>query len=1604
MKLKKNFLFLILILTVAVFAVACSAEIEYAKPHVTEISVTDLFFTDGYTVGDSINLDGAKLIVKYSNMESQTIDLTEDMLSGYDMNVPEEEKVVTVSYGGKTTTFTISVSDLQFDSVVLASLPYKNRYVVGETVSPEGATLSVKYKGGKTISVKVTSKMLQTYDNKRVGEQDIYVEYYGYKLSFPVVFEEETVISLSVLHDPNQNSVFIGKSDMLNRDGLRLRLYYDNGLAPAYEAADLTDDLRIYIDDSSVGTVSAKVAYLPENYPTEVLYSFTGASLVSTGDEVYPNKELASNKLIENLTCKTYGKVTSVGANRLTVSTVVEYDVINPKVKVGQIVDISESLGTAGYRNVTASAGGGVILEVGNGKVKMQTVPVTSFNINVKERSYVSMAVTTYPKTKVHKSDITDIIQGDVLDLSTGKVRVEYDNGEWRDISMDDDDLKIVNSDDDLLRNEIRDFSFTSVDDVKDLPAGRYELKYGMNHGYGDKVTCVVTVVDETGRSIYVQDNRYVSLDPALNYTVSISASLNDGGQIKVSECVYHLATVGAGVRQTDLDITAAGRHRLLIIYGGNRENCIDMYVTVVQRYAVDLRIVDKTDNISGRVFRKGDVISLATIQYYIVYNNGDQSEPTGVTPNMLADGSTLTCDELTEENGKTVAFRLPDTEISVELRCTVVPMPILSVSFMQTPIDTVLSSPGSNTNHVDLSGGVLAVYYENGKTAVVGKTGAMLNELLSNVSGTGARIEIKYKDEDTDFLSVEEIASGAHYEAELIYYDADGANSAVTLEYYIISEEDVVQSIKVSLSPEYYKKNYVQCEDWDLTGVTFTVTYKQSMTTGRPMQVTKEMIYDSTTDVVGTNIPVKIKYLGKVDTTTYKINVEPRTETALSVVKTGKNLYYNTDIRPDFSEFKFALGYNAGASVEVSGLDSFDGGLSKAGWWYEIYDEQGFLTHFGRTGHKTVRLYHTTASTVDGETVYSYVSTDIPMEVVENTSAIDRVAYEDLTLGTWNYMNNELPVLEIIASGWELFLNDFDPSTGIVNDKYLTVYYTDGTKGYVKITTDMVTNYDKADGTKGFRPVDITYKTYKTKVCVQVLDAEFTAISVEKTPCVNFIAGSELTRTGGIIRCVYEITESDGTVSYLYKYLNMEDPDVVCTGFNSVIDPALDHVMQDVTLEYRGKTATYMVSVYNKQILHFKYQNTIFFYGNTKAATATPLQYIPEFTLPASDEINLWYVSSEFFIAETDFADYLISHPDEPQGEFIRIECEDGKTYYVNRKYLASHYPVEPLKKEFTRYIVMEVLGNDYYRQANYCMQKYTVIPKVIEVSVVPFTESAYTLDYTDASSDNADIPKAVMYLYQNLDEIVSRQETGGIISSVELLSPNVEYFRIGIFVTNAFDKNNAEHMALLETLFTSVRENVNAYLRGNSILADVSKIRQGINIGYYNGIQPENVSYRIAAGETLTLNGILELLKGSPVLADYGYGIGDFNLSVGTLHHEEEHYTIDFITNKFKVLAREISDYGCTGNWDKATNTLTVSSSEAADYTIAMYISHADGTARAVEEEEFSYYASETCSEGTKIEKPTASGTYYVKAAQDGCFTKDGAPISVVIKLVIE
>lgn len=1296
---KRIFLILLLVAIVAVTAVACTVDVKRADPKVVSVSIDGITKTT-YTACDELNISGAYVIAVYDNGKNERFPLTTDMLdkTSFDMNEPGEQKVRVV-YQGQSATFTITVLPWDLTSVELDSVPYVLHYVVGEEVDVEGARIKCSFEGNKTKYYEVTKDMLKPYDNETVGTTTVALSYYGVEMSFDVDFSEKTPIGVKIVDSAANNFVFVGQGDKYDVTGMTVRVTYDNDQTPQYDVkTELEKDVFISIDDTSARALDAVLMYYPSDYKETYTYRFFGLPRVSAGETVVPGQELASNKIdrggqeivLDPITSKSYGTVKSIdsnsdGSRTMTVSTLVSYDLTTVETHVGAIIADNGYIGRYGSALVYAK-GGGVVESVENGVVTIKTAPTAVFVSNVKEKSFSSMEIISYP-TPLNYTDTTldGMIEGDVINKATGSVRVTYDDGSKEVFGMDDAKISLVN--------------------------------YGKD-------------------------------------------SVNDAFAL------------------------VPGRNRILVVYGGVITNCTEFYATVESKYPVQL-VID-ADTISGREFYYGDSISVSAMTYHVVYNNGDIGAAEQITADMVEEGYSLICQPANNPYQAQIVFRLPDRYLKlipqeengdreyVKPTCyyNVSPQPINSVDFITKPYKVYVA----DKNDISYEGAALDVYYRNNERVTRRLTGdnplTVINERLSgdweeieeyDFSGSGERLYVFTRDSDNAAIPINSIVRKKHsgYEARAVYVDEYGVKSKTyaSFGYYLLEGGKTVSSIKLTVlkdadGKEYYKKNYTQYEDWNLSGLELTVTYSDGKT--EIVDVLPEMIYAGSTQNMGADVAVKFTYLGATDDNTLSINVTERKPTDITLVRKGKEDYvgrYGTKM--DFSGYMFRLTYNAGPAEQISGamLSGISDREVSSGWWYKMYNVRGeVVDNLIQPGTVVYELYYSypDANAENGKG-YSYVCsmryTDVlqaiaidpydeeasvyAIEVVENRSSVVGIRYEQniefdgkvLNPTNGNSVNEEsdvpavfpvgssngLPVLAETAAGWEIMLSEY--FGGQILDKVITVdcVDADGTEyvDYVRITPSML-DYDTSDLTIGYRKVTINYKNQSCQTYVYVWNALLSGVDVAVVPLQNYIYTaikdeSDLVLSGGVARLTFtKYTRRGVFAGYMSKYIGMESEDLSYSGFVSGMyskegrQITINVVYKDYTAD--ELKASYVITVYDRQDVDFSYSNVIFFYGNAAPASYTTKQSIAEFTLP--ENITLNYIESANMIT----LDKYLALSREKKGEYIPVTVydEDKKyapTMFIKLSDVVKENYIDPVAgKYYVRYGAAYIIDEEDY------------------------------------------------------------------------------------------------------------------------------------------------------------------------------------------------------------------------------------------------------------------------------------------------------------------
>ena len=237
--------------------------VKPVEPEVIEIVVKKV----DYNVGDSLNLEGGKIVIATSDSTTAEIVITPDMVSGFN---PDSVGVQTVTVKividsvVYITTFEITVKAAEQPVVaqsVKVTAPAKVEYKQGEALDVTGGKLTVTFSDNTTKEVDLKAEMVSGFDADKVGEQKLTVTYKVDNVTLTATF-----------------SVTVAKADntAIADVAAEISIYaYRNTIV----VENATDDIFIYnAMGALVGRINAEAGR------TEIRVETTGVYVVKTGN------------------------------------------------------------------------------------------------------------------------------------------------------------------------------------------------------------------------------------------------------------------------------------------------------------------------------------------------------------------------------------------------------------------------------------------------------------------------------------------------------------------------------------------------------------------------------------------------------------------------------------------------------------------------------------------------------------------------------------------------------------------------------------------------------------------------------------------------------------------------------------------------------------------------------------------------------------------------------------------------------------------------------------------------------------------------------------------------------------------------------------------------------------------------------------------------------------------------------------------------------------------------------------------------------------------------------------------------------------------------
>ena len=138
---------------------------------------------------DDLDISGGKISLCYPDGATEIIDMTADMVTGFDNTIVGGQNL-TVNYEGYTTTFTVQIIAKSVVSIAVTTKPNKLTYLEGESFDKTGMIVTAYYNNG--TSENVTNFTISGYTSSP-GNKTIIVTYNGKNTNFVVVVNAKPV-------------------------------------------------------------------------------------------------------------------------------------------------------------------------------------------------------------------------------------------------------------------------------------------------------------------------------------------------------------------------------------------------------------------------------------------------------------------------------------------------------------------------------------------------------------------------------------------------------------------------------------------------------------------------------------------------------------------------------------------------------------------------------------------------------------------------------------------------------------------------------------------------------------------------------------------------------------------------------------------------------------------------------------------------------------------------------------------------------------------------------------------------------------------------------------------------------------------------------------------------------------------------------------------------------------------------------------------------------------------------------------------------------------------------------------------------------------------
>lgn len=194
------------------------------RPVVESIEITSEPNKSVFAVGTEFDFTGAKAFVTYVGGESETVSLTTENTTGYNINHVGKQTIV-FALGGKSASFEIEVVGVEIEKIVLTALPDKLDFIEGQELDLTGMVVTALMNNGFE-NIIAEGYTVSGYSNVP-GTYEITIAYREKTATFNVTVAKKKLLSLGINSLPDKLEYVSGQE--FNANGMQIIATYDNG-------------------------------------------------------------------------------------------------------------------------------------------------------------------------------------------------------------------------------------------------------------------------------------------------------------------------------------------------------------------------------------------------------------------------------------------------------------------------------------------------------------------------------------------------------------------------------------------------------------------------------------------------------------------------------------------------------------------------------------------------------------------------------------------------------------------------------------------------------------------------------------------------------------------------------------------------------------------------------------------------------------------------------------------------------------------------------------------------------------------------------------------------------------------------------------------------------------------------------------------------------------------------------------------------------------------------------------------------------------------------------------------------------------------------------